>query len=122
MSTTVVGPTGTISVPVDPIEAQNQTSPAQEKMGKGTEPAKPKTEPRPYVVLRKNPVSSPASAQTWEFLRNIEATSQQQACRKAAEILLAAGEVGAITLVAVTAARFVPVTVTAEIKTQLKLT
>jgi hypothetical protein len=114
MSTTV-SPTGTISVPVDPVEPQNQTSPPPQQAEKA------KTEPRPYVVLRKNPVSSPASAQTWEFLRNIDATSQQQACRKAAEILLAAGEEGAITLVAVTAARFVPVTVTAEVKTQLKL-
>lgn len=83
---------------------------------------KPKTQPRGYVVLRKNTAASPASPQTWEFLRNVEANSQEQAVRKAAEILLAAGEEGTITLVAVTANRFVPVTVTAEIKTQLKLT
>jgi hypothetical protein len=82
---------------------------------------KPKTEPRGYVVLRKTIPASPSSTQTWEFLRNVEANSADQAVRKAAEILMAAGEEGSLTLVAVTASRFVPRTVSAQIKTQLKL-
>jgi hypothetical protein len=82
---------------------------------------KPKTEPRGYVVLRKNASASPASPQTWEFLRNVEASSADQAVRRAAEILIAAGEEGSNTLVAVTASRFVPRTVSAQIKPQLKL-
>jgi hypothetical protein len=85
-----------------------------------------KSEPRPYVVLRQ--VSSPSSPgdlrQTWEFLRNVDANSAEQAVRKAAEILVAtqdAGEPLTVTLVAVSASRFVPVTVSVETKTQLKL-
>jgi hypothetical protein len=114
MSTTV-SPTGTISVPVDPVEAQNQTSPPPQA-------EKAKAELRPYVVLQKAPSASPSSKQAWEFVRNVDASSAEQAVRKTAELILATSEdSGSITLVAITASRFVPVTVAFEVKTQLKL-
>jgi hypothetical protein len=89
------------------------------------EPEKEKAKPRPYVVLRKTvpATGSPSTPQTWEFVRNVDATSAEQAVRKAAAILVAASEekVESLTLVAVTANRFQPKTVTPETTTQLKL-
>jgi hypothetical protein len=88
------------------------------------EPQKEKAKPRPYVVLRKiGPSTSPSQAQVWEFARNVEATSAEQAIRKVAAIIVAASEekIESITLVAVTANRFQPKTVTSSTTTQLKL-
>ena len=92
------------------------------------EPAKEKAKPRPYVVLRKVNMGgapgspSQATPQAWEFARNVDATSAEQAIRKVAEILVAASDekVESVTLVAVTANRFQPKTVTPTTKTQLK--
>jgi hypothetical protein len=88
---------------------------------------KEKAKPRPYVVLREivNEGQSPSnpSYKVWEFARNVEATSAEQAIRKVAEILIAASDekIESVTLVAVTANRFQPKTVGFETKTQLKL-
>jgi len=111
MSTTTAGPQ---------VAASEPTQPEPEK-------AKAKQEPRPYVVLRNTTLkaTSPGGVaiQTWEFVRNVDATSQEQAVRKVAEILIAASEEdsASLTLVAITAKSFRPVTVAVETKTQLKL-
>lgn len=74
---------------------------------------KKKATPRSYTVLRH------VDGKTWEMARTVEALSADIAVRKAAEILIAAGEEDSLTLVAV--ARFQPVTVSVETKTQIKL-
>ncbi len=86
---------------------------------------KKKSEPRPYVVLSRvaNVVASPSSAtQTWQFVRNTDANTPEEAIEKTAEIMLAASEDKAleVTLVAISAARFKPVPISVEVKTQLK--
>jgi hypothetical protein len=50
-------------------------------------PAKTETKDssREYVVWRKQALRSPSSAQAWEFVVKIDATSNEQAVRKAAE-------------------------------------
>lgn len=85
------------------------------------EPEKKKQEPRPYIVLQRQRGESPSAPVTWVTVNTLNATSAEQAVRKAAEVLIAADAEGPITLVAVTANRFKPTTVTASTKTQLKL-
>lgn len=81
---------------------------------------KKKSEPRPYVVLRKQVQESPSAPQGWEFVLNVTAISAEQAIRAAAEVLVTASDEDKITLVAVSARNFKPVVVSAEIETKLK--
>ena len=47
--------------------------------------AEAKDSSREYVVWRKQAQASPSAAQAWEFVVKIDATSNEQAVRKAAE-------------------------------------
>lgn len=76
---------------------------------------KKKSESRSYTVLRQ---TGPA---VWEFARNVDATSAEQAVRKAAEIEIAASDGGRFSNTYVATSRFVPIKVEVETKTQLKL-
>lgn len=90
------------------------------------EPEKKKAEPRAYVVLQKDPThaASPSGATasaTFTFVRQVEANSVEQAVREAAALVLATSDNATVTLVAVPARNFQPITVTSEVKTSLKL-
>lgn len=88
------------------------------------DPEKKKSEPRPYVVLRQVKMAaspSEATSTTWEFVRNVPATSVEQAVREAAALVLATSETDKVTLVAIPARSFRPITVSAQIETKLKL-
>lgn len=76
-----------------------------------------KSKARSYIVLKKE-----QSGASWRPVNTIDATSADAAIRKAADLLFATGDdADPVTLVAVTANRFVPVTVTSEVQTRLKL-
>jgi sortase (surface protein transpeptidase) len=47
--------------------------------------AEAKDSSREYVVWRKQAQASPSAAQAWEFVSKVDATSNEQAVRKAAE-------------------------------------
>ena len=47
--------------------------------------AEHKDSSREYVVWRKQAQASPSAAQAWEFVSKVDATSNEQAVRKAAE-------------------------------------
>lgn len=88
------------------------------------EVAKKPADPRPYVVLRQvKTATSPseAASKTWEFVRNVEAHSAEQAVRQVAEIMLATSDEDKLTFVAIPARNFKPIAVSAEIQTRLKL-
>ena len=88
---------------------------------------KKKAEPRPYVVLRNvtEKATSPGGAQpqTWEFVRNVDATSADQALRKVTQILVAASEDASFsgTLVAIPVRNFRPEPVSIEVTTHIKI-
>jgi len=94
----------------------------------GVEMAKPKVgaavekkdSHRDYVVLRKQKPSSPSAPQAWEFVQNVEATSNEQAIRKTVETESRTDE--AVTFVAVPARSFAPVSVSVKTTTQIILT
>lgn len=75
---------------------------------------------RDYVVLRKQKQTSPSSPQAWEFVQNVEATSNEQAIRKTVETESRTDE--AVTFVAIPARSFVPVSVSVKTTTQIILT
>lgn len=75
---------------------------------------------REYVVLRKQKPSSPSAPQSWEFVQNVEATSNEQAIRKTVETESRTDE--SVTFVAVPARSFVPVSVSVKTTTQIILT
>ena len=81
---------------------------------------KAKDSSRDYVVLRKQKPASPSSPQAWEFVQNVEATSNEQAIRKTVETETRTDE--AVTFVAVPARSFVPVSVSVKTTTQIILT
>ena len=89
------------------------TSDAAEK------PKAAKDSSRDYVVLRKQKPSSPSAPQAWEFVQNVEATSNEQAIRKTVETESRTDE--AVTFVAVPARSFVPVSVSVKTTTQIIL-
>lgn len=100
MSTTQVG-TGTIETPAEPV--------------------KKKAEPRAYVVLQQAAAASPSGSKGFTFVRTVEANSVEQAVREAAALVLATSDTDTVTLVAIPARNFQPISVTSEVKTQLKL-
>ena len=74
---------------------------------------------RDYVVLRKQKQMNPSQTQAWEFVQNVEATSNEQAIRKTVETESRTDE--AVTFVAVPARSFVPVSVSVKTTTQIIL-
>lgn len=90
---------------------------------------KKKAEPRPYIVLKKQdlPALGPATAAAnplmWEQVATIDATSAEQAIRRAAETPGTSflNAEGPTTLVAVPSRSFNPVTVAVQTSTQIIL-
>lgn len=79
---------------------------------------------RDYVVMKRAAQTSPNSAQTWEFVANIKATSAEQAVRRSAEQPGTSflNTDGPTTLVAVPARSFNPVTLTVKTETTIVIT
>ena len=80
-----------------------------------TSDAAPKTEAkdsgRDYVVLRKQKQESPSAPQAWEFVAKVDATSNEQAVRKAAENL---EDDNPVSFVAIPSRSFQPIVVTTK--------
>ena len=80
-----------------------------------TSDAAPKAEhkdsSREYVVWRKQKQDSPSAAQAWEFVVKIDATSNEQAVRKAAENL---EDDNPVSFVAIPSRSFQPIVVTTK--------
>ena len=66
---------------------------------------------REYVVLRKQKQTSPSTPQAWEFVQNVDATSNEQAVRKAAENL---EDDNPVSFVAIPSRSFQPIVVTTK--------
>ncbi len=78
---------------------------------------------RSYTVLRKGVNQSPSAPQLWEFVRNVEASTVEQAVTKTVEVLLAASEDNKVegTFVAIASRSFKPIPVDVEVTTRIKL-
>ena len=76
-----------------------------------TSDAAPKDSGRDYVVLRKQKQDSPSTPQAWEFVAKVEATSNEQAVRKAAENL---EDDNPVSFVAIPSRSFQPIVVTTK--------
>ena len=113
-----------------PAQAPNLAATSHGGVSAAKEAAK-ESDDRTYVVLRKQvPVSPPespgaaiAAAPVFEFVANIEATSAQQAVRKAAETPGTSflDPEGSVTLVAIPSRSFSPITVTVKTTTTVVL-
>jgi hypothetical protein len=66
---------------------------------------------REYVVWRKQKQDSPSAAQAWEFVAKVDATSNEQAVRKAAENL---EDDNPVSFVAIPSRSFQPIVVTTK--------
>lgn len=82
-----------------------------------------KEDGRDYVVLKRVSGDSPAAPQTWVFISNVNATSAEQAVRRAAETPGTSflNLDGPTTLVAVPARNFNPVNLTVRVETSIVL-
>ena len=74
---------------------------------------------REYVVLRKQKQDSPSASQAWEFVKNIDATSNEQAVRKAAENI---EDDNPVSFVAIPSRSFQPIVVEKKTTKTLVLT
>ena len=86
--------------------------------------AEAKDSSREYVVLRKQKQDSPSASQAWEyvkweFVKNIEATSNEQAVRKAAENI---EDDNPVSFVAIPSRSFQPIVVEKKTTKTLVLT
>ena len=111
MSTTVRG--------LEEVTEQERKAIIEDLTSDAAPAAKAKDSSRDYVVLRKQKPSSPSAPQAWEFVQNVEATSNEQAIRKTVETESRTDE--AVTFVAVPARSFAPVSVSVKHTTQIIL-
>lgn len=123
MSTTPVQ--GIPDAPLPPVSDEPKvgaaTSEPRTQVEGDTLPAK--SADREYVVMKQGPKTTINSENTWQFIANIEATSAEQAVRRAAEqpgsSFLNAD--GTTTLVAIPTRSFNPVDVTVKTETTIVL-